>query len=78
MVLGPDEAPLSVVAARNAWWSLDLASLKEVAGHLQLPVPAQSSLFGALVIMVRGVLENSEKEALAILAQRFVSLDGGQ
>jgi hypothetical protein len=78
MVLGPDEAPLSVVAARNAWWSLDLASLKEVAGHLQLPVPAQSSLFDALVIMVRGVLQNTEEEALAILAQRLVSLDGGQ
>eukprot|EP00972_Heterocapsa_arctica_P031695 4668603-Heterocapsa_arctica.AAC.1 len=38
MVLDTEEAPLPMVAARSAWWSLDMASLKEVAGHLQLPI----------------------------------------
>ena len=78
MFLKGDADTLEVIAARSAFWTLDLASLMDVAGHLGAPVPSGSSLLDSLLIMIRHVLQNTEEEAMGIIAQRLVALDGGQ
>ena len=59
------------VAARNAWWSLQRATLELVAQHLGEHVGDSTNMFDLLFTLTKKVLGCSDSEVLAILESKM-------
>ena len=69
MATGPLENLLQV-AARSAFWSLPLTSIRAIAKHYQVEAPAGGALYETLRDLVCHVLKISEEQASDILLLR--------
>ena len=61
---------LKALAAKSAWWSLDLAALKKLAEAFGVPLPPAEKLFGTVVHLTMGTLPCDERAAVDIAAGR--------
>ena len=66
---------LLMLAANNAFWSLDTSELQEVAGHLNINLDCCVTLHEILFTMVSSLTKKSEGEVLDILYKRVKDLD---
>ena len=64
-----------MLAANNAFWSLDTSELQEVAGHLNINLDCCVTLHEILFTMVSSLTKKSEGEVLDILYKRVKDLD---
>lgn len=75
--LGP--APLLEVAARSAWWQLDLATLQKLSELLCLRAHRQDILFDQVFVMTKAALDGtSDADILDIVAKRLAQPPGDQ
>lgn len=71
LFLTSPEEPLVRVAARSAWWSLDLSILRTIAADQGFGLGPGLDLFETCLAMVRLALGINDEAALAILSQRM-------
>lgn len=66
-----DEEELLKIAAREAWWDMDIGTLKKVAARLGIVLPDVASLYEVLMCMVEKPLNITGVAASSIVAQRL-------
>ena len=74
-VVAAQPQPLAELAARKAFWTMDLISLRDNARFMKTGIKTSDTMLHTLIAPVRCILKCSEAEALDIAPQRLVTLD---
>ena len=69
---GPAEALLKV-AARSAFWALGKAVLSDLAAHVGIEVPAGTSFFDLVFLLVQETLGCSDEECVTLVGARLMN-----
>jgi len=67
--------PLAELAARKAFGTMDLTSLRDNAKFIKTGIKTSDTMLNSLIALARYILKCSEAEALDIASQRLVTLD---